>query len=111
MSVQVAPLPLPPSADPSKFVDFGREVIGLDAGNLTPEQFKQVEELLYKVCETILRSDTRVLIASHHPIAQCPLVPQHLVIARAAIPIDQGTPRCAVFYTWTHRVAGIRPQL
>ena len=64
MSVKVAPLPLPPSADPSKFGDFGREVIGLDVGNLTPEQFKEVEELLYKVCEAIPRRDTRVLIAS-----------------------------------------------
>jgi hypothetical protein len=57
MSVTVAPLPLPPSADPSKFSDFGREVIGLDAGNLTPEQFKQVEELLYKVRKSIERNE------------------------------------------------------
>lgn len=49
MAIEVVPLPLPPSADASKFKDFGREVKGLDVGNLTPEQFKEIEELLYKV--------------------------------------------------------------
>lgn len=49
MAVEVAPLPLPPSADPSKFANFGREVKNVDPGNLTDEQFKEVEELLYKV--------------------------------------------------------------
>lgn len=49
MAIDVAPLPLPPSADPSKFVDFGREVKGVDPGQLTDEQFKEIQELLYKV--------------------------------------------------------------
>ena len=48
-SIQVASLPLPPSADASKFAEFGREVKGVDPGNLTEEQFKVIEELLYKV--------------------------------------------------------------
>ncbi|KAG8742615.1 hypothetical protein FRC10_001213 [Ceratobasidium sp. 414] len=56
MSIKVAPLPLPPSADPSKFNDFGREVVGLDAGNLTPEQFKEVEQLLYKHSALLFRN-------------------------------------------------------
>lgn len=47
--VEFVPLPLPPSADPSKFESFGREVKGIDPGNLTPETFKLVEEALYKV--------------------------------------------------------------
>lgn len=49
-SIEFVPLPLPASADASKFTDFGREVRGLDAGNLTPETFKLIEEALYKVC-------------------------------------------------------------
>lgn len=56
MAIEVAPLPLPPSADPSKFVDFGREVRGVDPGKLTPEQFKEIEELLYKVWIRILQT-------------------------------------------------------
>ncbi|KIP01365.1 hypothetical protein PHLGIDRAFT_20676 [Phlebiopsis gigantea 11061_1 CR5-6] len=48
MAIEVAPLPLPPSADPSKFAEFGREVKGINPGVLTPEQFKEIEELLYK---------------------------------------------------------------
>lgn len=49
MAIDLAPLPLPASADPSKFTEFGREVKGVDPGNLSPEQFKEIEELLYKV--------------------------------------------------------------
>jgi len=49
MAIEFVPLPLPASAEPSAFKDFGREVKGLDAGNLTPEQFAEVEEALYKV--------------------------------------------------------------
>ncbi|KAJ1302647.1 hypothetical protein OPQ81_002964 [Rhizoctonia solani] len=56
MAVEVLPLPLPHSADASKFKDFGREVKGLDIGNLTPEQFKQVEELLYKHSALLFRN-------------------------------------------------------
>ncbi|QRV80387.1 alpha-ketoglutarate dependent xanthine dioxygenase [Ceratobasidium sp. AG-Ba] len=56
MAIEVAPLPLPPSADPSKFADFGREVIGVDAGNLTEEQFKEVEQLLYKHSALLFRN-------------------------------------------------------
>lgn len=48
-AVAVSPLPLPPSADPSKFTDFGREVKGVNPGALTPEEFKEIEQLLYKV--------------------------------------------------------------
>ncbi|KAI0721179.1 Clavaminate synthase-like protein [Fomitopsis betulina] len=47
-AVAVSPLPLPPSADPSKFTDFGREVKGVNPGALTPEEFKEIEQLLYK---------------------------------------------------------------
>ena len=49
MPIQTVPLTLPPSADPSKFTHFGREVIGVDPGNLSPSEFSEIEQLLYKV--------------------------------------------------------------
>lgn len=50
MAIEVLPLPLPPSADPSKFTDFGREVRGIHPGRLTDEEFEKIQQLLYKVC-------------------------------------------------------------
>lgn len=49
MAIETAPLPLPPSADASKFTEFGREVKGVNPGTLSPEQFAEIENLLYKV--------------------------------------------------------------
>lgn len=49
MAIELTPLPLPASADASKFVNFGREVKGVHPGKLTLEEFKEIEELLYKV--------------------------------------------------------------
>ncbi|KAF9069345.1 hypothetical protein BDP27DRAFT_1392392 [Rhodocollybia butyracea] len=50
MAIELIPLPLPPSADASKFVDFGREVRGVDPGSLKPdsELFERVKDALYK---------------------------------------------------------------
>ncbi|KAI3619179.1 alpha-ketoglutarate dependent xanthine dioxygenase [Moniliophthora roreri] len=48
MAIELSPLPLPETADASKFADFGRVVKGVDPGNLTPEQFEQVTDALYK---------------------------------------------------------------
>jgi hypothetical protein len=53
MTIELAPLPLPPSADPSKLADFGKEVRGVDPGNLTPEQFQEVHDALYKARPTL----------------------------------------------------------
>ena len=50
MAIETFPLPLPPTADPSKFKDFGREVRGVHPGRLTDEEFKDIEQLLYRVC-------------------------------------------------------------
>jgi hypothetical protein len=50
MAIEAVPLPLPSTADPSKFKDFGREVRGVHPGRLTDEEFKEIEQLLYKVC-------------------------------------------------------------
>jgi hypothetical protein len=49
MAIELIPLPLPASADASKFADFGREVKGVNPAEFTPEQFKEIEEALYKV--------------------------------------------------------------
>ncbi|KAJ7676784.1 Clavaminate synthase-like protein [Mycena polygramma] len=48
MPVQLTPLPLPTSADPSKFTQFGREVTGVDPGSFTSEEFEEIRDALYK---------------------------------------------------------------
>jgi hypothetical protein len=49
MSIYFVPLDLPPSADTSRFKDFGREVKGVHPGNLTQDDFKEIERALFKV--------------------------------------------------------------
>lgn len=49
MAIQVVPLPVPPTADAAALKDFGREIKGVNPGTLSPEQFKEVHDLLYKV--------------------------------------------------------------
>lgn len=61
MAIAVAPLPLPPSADPSKFAEFGREVKGVNPGALSPEEFKEIEQLLYKVRPVQSTSSNKVI--------------------------------------------------
>ncbi|PBK59316.1 Clavaminate synthase-like protein [Armillaria solidipes] len=48
MAIEFVPLPLPATADPSKFTTFGRQVKGVDPGNFTPEQFQEIRDALYK---------------------------------------------------------------
>ncbi|KAJ3766451.1 taurine catabolism dioxygenase [Lentinula raphanica] len=48
MTIELVALPLPPTADASKFTDFGREVRGVDPGSLSPELFEQIRDALYK---------------------------------------------------------------
>lgn len=50
MAIEFLPLPLPVSVDAAKLADFGREVKGVNPAEITPEQFKEIEEALYKVC-------------------------------------------------------------
>ena len=49
MAIEVLPLPVPPTADAAMLKDFGREVKGVNPGALTPAEFKEVHDLLYKV--------------------------------------------------------------
>ncbi len=52
MAIELIPLSLPPTADASKFEHFGREVRGVEPGNIKPEQFQEIKEALYKVSHT-----------------------------------------------------------
>ncbi|KAF9478069.1 alpha-ketoglutarate dependent xanthine dioxygenase [Pholiota conissans] len=58
MAIELVPLPLPTSADASKFADFGREVKGVNPAEFTPEQFKEIEEALYKHGALLFRDAT-----------------------------------------------------
>lgn len=57
VSVETVPLPLPPTLDASRFEWFGREIKGVDPNAIDPEseQFKEIEQLLYKVRATSLQ--------------------------------------------------------
>jgi alpha-ketoglutarate-dependent taurine dioxygenase len=46
--LKVSPLPAPPSFAASEVPDFGALVSGFDPATATPEQFAEVEDLLYK---------------------------------------------------------------
>ena len=54
MAIELTPLPLPTSADSSRFTDFGRQVIGLHPGKLTPEQLTEIQEALYKARHIVI---------------------------------------------------------
>ncbi|SJL18358.1 related to Putative dioxygenase C576.01c [Armillaria ostoyae] len=56
MAIELVPLPLPATADPSKFTTFGRQVKGVDPGNFTPEQFREIRDALYKHDALLFRS-------------------------------------------------------
>ena len=59
MAIELAPLPLPPSADVSKFNNFGREVKGVHPGQMSEEQLKEIHDLLYKVRRAFCGSDVQ----------------------------------------------------
>jgi hypothetical protein len=50
MAIELLPLPVPASANVEKLADFGREVKGVNPADFTPEEFKEIEQALYKVC-------------------------------------------------------------
>lgn len=57
MAFEYVPLTLPASADPSFFATFGKEVKGVtDPGNLTSEQFNELQDALYKHSVLLLRN-------------------------------------------------------
>src|ERR1700753_3005703 len=90
MVIEVVPLPLPPSADPSKFRDFGREVRGVHPGKLTDDEFKEIEQLLYKVCAAASVS----LMLSRSVVrraARCTPLQKHLSPTRGAVQAHEST--------------------
>ncbi|KAJ6561518.1 Clavaminate synthase-like protein [Mycena vulgaris] len=48
MAIDLSPLPLPETADASRFADFGREVKGINPGALSTQELEQLKEALYK---------------------------------------------------------------
>jgi hypothetical protein len=64
MAIQLSPVPLPASADPAAFADFGREVRGIDPSNLSQDQFKELEQALYKVAPIRPGSWIRALLTA-----------------------------------------------
>lgn len=56
MAIELLPLPLPASADASKLAEFGREVKGINPAKVSPEEFKEIEQALYKVTPNRLSS-------------------------------------------------------
>lgn len=66
MTIDLVPLALPPLADVSKLVDFGREVKGINPGGFTPEEFKELKEALYKVFD--FSAFTRVWLKLAYPV-------------------------------------------
>ncbi|KAI9566789.1 hypothetical protein HD554DRAFT_2205781 [Boletus coccyginus] len=56
MAIELTPLPLPASADPSYFVDFGREVKGINPGDPTQAQFAEIRDALYKHSVLLFRN-------------------------------------------------------
>lgn len=64
MAIEVLPIPLPPSANPAKFGQMGREIRGVNPGNATEEELKQIQDLLYKVRCATLSVSFRVLKVS-----------------------------------------------
>ena len=117
MTIQVAPFPLPPSADAEMLKDFGRyvtsacepvvvinldtsfrlssEIKGVHPGKLTPEQFQEIHDLLYKVCALRHLHHLRHLRHLSIPYsllrpAWCPLVPKCRGHPRGAICTHKG---------------------
>ncbi|KAF9459858.1 hypothetical protein BDZ94DRAFT_1224039 [Collybia nuda] len=48
MAIELVPLSLPLSADPSRFIEFGREVRGVNPATLNPEEVTEIRDALYK---------------------------------------------------------------
>ncbi|KAF7974886.1 hypothetical protein HWV62_11025 [Athelia sp. TMB] len=48
MAIELVPLPLPESADPTKFFNFGVEVKGVHPGHLHTEELTELIDILYK---------------------------------------------------------------
>ena len=87
MAIELLPLPLPASADASKLAEFGREVKGINPAQVSPEEFKEIEQALYKVSLDYSSSVSSGLLleaARRFAIQRCTCIP------RSTICIDEG---------------------
>ncbi|KAG6915553.1 hypothetical protein DXG01_010988 [Tephrocybe rancida] len=72
MPIELIPLSLPTSADTSKFVNFGREVCGVNPGSLDPKEFSKVQQALYK--HDVLSFHDAMLTPEQHYVFTLPQV-------------------------------------
>ena len=73
MVLELASLPVSSTADASTLANFGREVKGLNPSALNPEEFEEIQRLLYKVSEK-LECFWMCLLILAKP-ARCPTLP------------------------------------
>ncbi len=90
MAIETAPLPVPPTADASKLKDFGREVKGVDPGVLTPGEFQEVHDLLYKVLSMLDARELSLLTVSVPRIARRSALPERGPYSGAAVCTYEG---------------------
>lgn len=68
MTINLVPLTFPASVDKKKFVEFGREVKGVHPGNLSADEFKALEEALYKSTISFCFEMLTCLLKSNWPL-------------------------------------------
>ncbi|KAK0432504.1 hypothetical protein EV421DRAFT_1848649 [Armillaria borealis] len=92
MAIEFVPLPLPATADPSKFTTFGRQVKGVDPGNFTPQThdallFRNVD--LSPEQQYALTKGTKKSIL-HPDLKTIPRVPQVQLIGNGIVYDHEG---------------------
>ena len=66
MAIEAVPLPVPASVDKTKFnPEFGREIRGVKAGELSVEEFLEIHELLHKVRVSLQLSNDDAVVNPH----------------------------------------------
>ena len=65
MTIKVAPFPLPPTANLDRLSEFGRVVLDVNPAKLSESEFKEIENLLYKVSMCICLVD-RIILSMQH---------------------------------------------
>lgn len=86
MAIELLPLPVPASANVEKLADFGREVKGVNPAEFTPEEFKEIEQALYKVR---LSSSCTFMVTHIYPARSAP-IQECQSVARTTICTNEG---------------------
>jgi len=77
MAFELAPFPLPDSADASKLGNFGRVVKGVNPADIIPgsDVFKDIESALYTVCfQESPVFQTNAILVRCTPLSRCETV-------------------------------------